>query len=104
LIKGFLTRTYQLDDIVIWTRKRAMSSYFIKLYASKQKSTGEKKAVFRVTLTLNNHSNLYIIPYYEFTFYHIHTAITKEQKQLDMAMLLPIIGDQQIQSALFIKT
>lgn len=97
-----LKRTYHLDNIVV-TRSK-FSYYFVKLFASYDKETGEKKAVLKLSLTLSksaNSSNLFIIPYFNFTFYHHLQSMTKQQKLLDASMLADI-PDTQIQSALSI--
>jgi hypothetical protein len=93
-----------LADIEISSRSIS-SPYFVKLFASRDRSKGgEKKAVLRITLTASNNNssaNLYIIPYYEFTFYHVNILMTKAQKLLDI-LHLSSVSDQQIQSALFV--
>lgn len=72
----------------------------MKLFTCKDKLTGQDKCVLKVTLTTSHTNNLYIIPYFQFTFYHINTVIAKAQKTKDIILLCQVT-DIEIQSALF---
>ncbi|KAI9329653.1 hypothetical protein BD770DRAFT_477926 [Pilaira anomala] len=100
-LKGrFLTRSYQIHDIVVSrTILPYSSAYFVKLFASKDKLTGVDKAVLKITLTSSNTTNLFIIPDTPFTFHHLNT-LTKLQKSQDLIQL-SLVTDIQVQSALF---
>ncbi|GAA5796023.1 hypothetical protein HPULCUR_001390 [Helicostylum pulchrum] len=100
-IRSFLTRSFQIHDIVVSrTVLDYSSAYFVKLFASKDKLTGVDKAVLKITLTSSNTNNrLFIIPNTPFTFYHINT-LTKLQKSQDLTQFA-LVTDIQVQSALF---
>ncbi|GAA5817375.1 hypothetical protein MFLAVUS_010919 [Mucor flavus] len=101
-IRSFLTRSFQIHDIVVSRTILASysSAFFVKLFASRDKLTGVDKAVLKITLTSSTTNNrLFIIPNTPFTFHHKNT-LTKSQKSHDLTQLA-LVTDIQVQSALF---
>ncbi|KAG2197241.1 hypothetical protein INT47_003616 [Mucor saturninus] len=99
-VKGLLTRSFQIHDILVSRNYSLATSCFVKLFVCKDKNTGQIKQVLKVSMTSHHRHDLYVIPQCTFTFHHAHTMLSKAQKARD-SLLLCEVTDREIQSALF---